>query len=100
MDRNKSFVHNHPPQANKYVMARYRRATRQDVPSERLKAIWAASRGPKHALQMLQNEFPAVQMTAADIKNQYAQYHRAELGVETLAGVLLRDLDTGKYWYR
>ena len=96
----KSFTHNHPPVKENFAFAQYRRATREALPEERLKEIWAASQGPNHALQMVRAEFPTVQMTRQDIKNQFMAYHRQELGFDTKTGLLLKELEWEKYWFR
>lgn len=96
----RSITHNHPPMANPYAMARYRRATRTPDMRERLQAIFELARGTKQTLLMIREAFPNAVFSRQDVKNEYRQYQQDELGNRTRTDVLVEELRGGGYWYR
>lgn len=95
----KSVSHNHPPYSNIYVVSKYRRETRTKEIRDRIRSIFPQSTGAKEALVSLRSEFPGIQLTRQDLRNEYRSWQYEELGCRTKVEALVDQLEEKQYWY-
>ena len=96
----RSLLHNHPPFQNVWVVPKYRREWRTEDVRAKIRSYFPTCNGAKEVLIQLRKDFPGLQLTRQDVRNEFIAAQREKLGVRTKVEVLREQLTEREYFHQ